>query len=511
MSLLKSAQEFDRKVRDNVARLDKRGDTWFRFPELVRSAKHSNLALDEYFSATSKEFGISYDDSVPWRDRIVSFSAKSQKEAALASLIVSRSGPGEAPAFTNLTVDAYEATASIELHEVQRQAIEMAMRHPFSIITGGPGTGKTTILRALTWILQTYDIALAAPTAKAAQRMTEQTGIEASTIHRLLLARGDGKFGHGSENTLAQNLVIIDECSMVDVDLFHALLVALRPEARVVLVGDADQLEPVGAGAPFRDLIASTLLPLTRLTKVFRQGSGSGIALNAVDVLAGKTPTQCADRPGFYHASKVQHPVEYTTRTALKTIPDKLAIPFEQIRVLAPLRKQVSELNSRFQALVNPPKSGKRQVQAHAGLLRVGDLVMQMKNDYALSILNGQTGRIVGVGRNGVDVDFDGNVVSISGRNAGRDRLDWLDHAWATTIHKAQGSEYRAVVLMMTPAASGMAKREMLYTAITRAKEVVVLVGPKAVYEQAVNQKETDKCRTMLQEFIRKELGFDDG
>ena len=380
----------------------------------------------------------------------------------------------------------------------QIEAIEAAATTGILLITGGPGTGKTTIVNG---ILSLYaqmglDCLLAAPTGRAAKRMTEVTGHDASTIHRLLEAgidphTGDLFFARDESNPLKADAVIVDEMSMVDVQLLHALLQAVPERARLILVGDPDQLPPVGPGFPFSDMLRSDLLPSVRLTEIFRQAQESLIVMNAHRVNRGEPPyLHDVKNDFFFLPSRSEDAVGQTIVGLCATrLPKNMGIPSDQIQVLTPTKKGPAgtvHLNKLLQASLNPAVPGKNERQFGDFLFREGDRVMQVRNNYDIlwkktdgsavgaGVFNGDIGTILKIDTpmETMTVVFDDRVVDYDFT-----QLNELEPAYAMTVHKSQGSEYRAVVLAAWNGSQYLLNRSVLYTAITRAKELLIIVG----------------------------------
>ena len=409
------------------------------------------------------------------------------------------------------TIEEIQREQGITYAPQQRQAVELAARTGVLILTGGPGTGKTTTVRGIVALFQKMglDIVLAAPTGRAAKRMSELTGMEAQTVHRLLgmswnEATHQVTFTKTEQEPLEADAVIVDEMSMVDLSLFSALLRALRPGTRLVLVGDADQLPSVGAGNVFSDLIRSGRVETVFLREVFRQAEQSAIIRNAHSVNLGEPPRLTNDQGDFFFLCRRDGERTLSTVVDLcrSRLPEKMGIPADQIQVLTPTRKGPSgtvSLNRSLQAALNPPKLDKRELQWGERLFREGDRIMQTRNDYDVvwekadgtvgtGMFNGDVGKIVQIDPSGewLTVDFDGRTALY-----GVEQLNEVDLAYAQTIHKAQGSEYRCVVLAAMPAAQSLMVRGVLYTALTRARELLILVGDDAaVRAMAANDRQ---------------------
>ena len=398
------------------------------------------------------------------------------------------------------TVEELESSQGLTYAPRQRQAVELAARTNVLILTGGPGTGKTTTVRGIVALFRKMglDIVLAAPTGRAAKRMSELTGMEAQTVHRLLgmswsESTRQVTYTKTEKEPLEAGVVIVDEMSMVDLSLFSALLRALRPGTRLVLVGDADQLPSVGAGNVFSDLIRSGRVETVFLREVFRQAEESAIIRNAHAVNMGEAPNLANNQGDFFFLCRRDPERTVTTLVELcKTrLPEKMGIPADQIQVLTPTRKGPAGtiyLNRCLQEALNPKEPGKRELLWGDRLFREGDRIMQTRNDYdavwekedgtvGTGVFNGDVGKILRIDDSGewLELDFDGRRAVY-----GVEQLNEVDLAYAMTIHKAQGSEYRAVVLSVMPAAPSLMVRGVLYTALTRARELLITVGDDA-------------------------------
>ena len=411
-----------------------------------------------------------------------------------------------------------EAANDIEYAPMQREAIALAAQNRMLVITGGPGTGKTTILKAVLALydeleLETY---LAAPTGRAAKRMSELCGTEASTIHRMLGAKmsEDGEtvvFGKDEEDKLACDALIIDECSMVDITLMHAILKALKPDCRILLVGDADQLPSVGPGNVFSDIIRSGVVPTVHLTEIFRQKADSRIVRNAHMIDRGEHPDFNENSGDFFRLRRMQGGSCVDTIVGLckKRLPENMKIPSNQIQVLSPSRKGETgtvNLNKCLQAALNPPDEGKKEKLFGETVFRVGDRVIQIKNNYdiawkdklgksGMGIYNGDIGTIVEIDTVSeyLKVDYDDRTALY-----GFEMLNELEHAWALTVHKSQGSEYRAVILSLNPVAQLLLTRSVLYTAVTRAKELLIMVGDDNVAHRMIDNHKQSRRYSAL-------------
>ena len=399
------------------------------------------------------------------------------------------------------TIDAIEKEQGVSYAPLQRQAIRMAAEGGVLLLTGGPGTGKTTSVRGIVALFERMglDVLLCAPTGRAAKRMGELCGKEAQTIHRLLgmswnEQTGDVTFTKNEKEPLEADAVIVDETSMVDLALMRALLAALRPGCRLVLVGDPDQLPSVGAGNVFGDLTRSERVATVALKDIFRQAERSAIVRSAHLVNEGRLPelqnTAASDFFFLPRRDSVRL-VDTVVELCRTRLPEKMHIPAESIQVLTATRKGdtgTAALNRALQAALNPAGAGRREKRFGDLVFREGDRVMQTRNDYDVlweredgtagaGIFNGDVGKILQIDPSGelISIVFDDRVATYTA-----DMLAELDMAYAMTVHKAQGSEYRAVIFVSAPAAPGLMVRGVLYTAITRARELLILVGDDA-------------------------------
>ncbi|MGE0713103.1 MAG: ATP-dependent RecD-like DNA helicase [Planctomycetota bacterium] len=396
-----------------------------------------------------------------------------------------------------------EEHADLSLTEAQAQAVGAALSHSLAIVTGGPGTGKTTIVRALVRLLRERGIAfaLAAPTGRAAKRLEEATGAPGSTLHRLLEwdPRGGG-FGRDADQPLDADLVVVDEASMLDQALYAALLRALPVGATLVLIGDVDQLPSVGAGNVLADLIASGAAEVVRLWEVFRQAAASRIVLAAHEVNQGRVPDLAvADAHADFFFVERDDP-EAARRTIVTLVQERIPQafrldPVRDVQVLAPMHRGTCGTEELNRAL-------KEALTGQGGdELGVGDKVMQLKNDYEHEVFNGDVGRVLGLdeGSGAVLVDFGGKEVLVP-----RSERSRLALAYCATVHKAQGSEYPAVVLPLLTEHYVMLQRNLLYTGLTRARRLAVLVGSRRAIELAVQNDRPARRRTYLGTRVRR-------
>lgn len=391
-----------------------------------------------------------------------------------------------------------------KLSEEQRAALQMAITHPVSILTGGPGTGKTTCLKALITSLEAQNkrYGLASPTGRAAKRLSEATDRPASTIHRLLQYSPVEGFKHHEENPLPLDFLIVDEASMLDLLLMHNLLKALRPGTQLLLVGDVDQLPAVGAGDVLRNLIKSGVIPVTRLSVIFRQAAHSQIITNAHLINQGQHPAFSKEKGDFYlfPCEDAQEAADWIVQIVSERIPQKFGFhPVHDIQVLAPLYRGpagVATLNERLQEKLNPPAAGKPERKLYGTLFRRGDKVMQIQNNYEKDVYNGDIGyvRSIDLIEQTLSVDFDGRAVTYDWSEA-----DQLTLAYVVSVHKAQGSEFPVVVMPVVTQHYTMLQRNLLYTAITRARKLCVLAGSRRAIHIAVNNNKVTQRFTALE------------
>ncbi|TAH66029.1 MAG: ATP-dependent RecD-like DNA helicase [Anaerolineaceae bacterium] len=425
-----------------------------------------------------------------------------------------------------------EDLTETSLDEQQRTAVKEAVYNGLLIITGGPGTGKTTTINAIIKLFEAegLSILLAAPTGRAAKRMSETTGYEAKTIHRMLelskLVQGDGNnytFERNETNPLETDVLIIDEMSMVDISLMNALLKAISVGTRLILVGDVNQLPSVGPGNVLKDIINSHCYNVVKLTKIYRQSEGSDIIVNAHKINAGEQINLNNKSMDFFMLKRSE--ADIITAVMINLIKNKLpkyvkATPFD-IQVLTPMRKGelgVEKLNKSLQTALNPASTEKREKEYHQGIFREGDKVMQVKNNYQLAweikssygitiqsgtgVFNGDAGIIkeINLFSEHLTVEFDDNrLVDYS-----FSQLDELELAYAVTIHKSQGSEYPAVVLPILDGPRLLFNRNLLYTAVTRAKNCVVIVGSEKMVKFMIDNRSEQSRYSRLSEQIRE-------
>lgn len=395
-----------------------------------------------------------------------------------------------------------------QLSEGQQQAVRTALRHPLSVLTGGPGTGKTTAIRALIAVLESSRkrYALASPTGRAAKRLAEASQRPASTIHRLLgYSPGEG-FRFNSDNPLPVDLLVVDEASMLDLLLAFHLLKALEPGTHLLLVGDVDQLPSVGAGDVLRDVIASNVAPVTRLEVIFRQAAGSHIIANAHRINHGELPLFPKDSQDFFlfPAESPEETADWVEQVVCERIPRRFGLdPLTEIQVLAPMYRGpagVTALNARLQAALNPPGALKPEKNLFGQIFRKGDRVMQTQNDYDKEVFNGDIGVIAGLDpvEHTLAVEIDGRRIEYDYSEA-----DALVLAYAISVHKSQGAEFPAVVMPLLTQHYLMLQRNLLYTAVTRAKKLAVLVGSPRAIAMAVRNDRVAHRHTALAERLQ--------
>lgn len=407
----------------------------------------------------------------------------------------------------------WEREAGIQLAEEQRQAVYTSLEHGVFVLTGGPGTGKTTVVKGILNVLEKAGcrILLAAPTGRAARRLADSAGHPAQTVHRLLEYQhiGDGfDFGKNDEDPLDAEAIIIDEASMLDINLTYHLLKAVQGGCRLIFVGDVDQLPSVGAGSVLQDMIRSGKMPVVRLENVFRQAEVSPIVRNAHKINHGQMPDfidEVKSEFGFREFSDENEAAEFVARTYAHLTQYE---DWRSVQVLSPMHKTpcgVQNLNRILQQYINPPCPEKAQIAILGNVLRVGDKVMQTRNNYEKDVFNGDIGRVFAIDNKTVTVLFpdrpEGELVTYS-QGEGEE----LQLAYAMSVHKSQGSEYPVVILLMVPSHYTMLQRNLLYTAVTRAKQRVLVVGSKRAVLTAVENDRTRRRYSLLAERLQENM-----
>ena len=479
---------------------------------------HVFLPREKLLLATAQLIGMTPDDLEPALDKLIDgFGVVQQTIAGVQGCYLPRlyqaetfvaerllsmvRTPVEQLSRADDAIAAIEREQGVSYAPAQRQAVLLAAQGGILLLTGGPGTGKTTSLRGIVALYERMglDVVLLAPTGRAAKRLGEVAGREAQTIHRALgmsynELTGQTAFKKNAQDPLEAHAVIVDEVSMVDIELMRSLLEALRPGSRMVLVGDPDQLPSVGPGNVLGDMLRSGVIPAVSLTQVFRQAEQSAIIRNAHAVNLGQPPQLDSNQGDFFFLCRrsPDRLVQTVVELCRDRLPRNMNIPADQIQVLSPTRKGAcgtAALNRALQAALNPPAAGKRQKQWGDVTFRVGDRVMQTKNNYDVlwekddgtagsGIFNGDVGVIQDIDSSGelIVLRFDDRTATYTA-----DLLSQLDMAYAITVHKSQGSEYPAVILVSAPAAPSLMVRGVLYTAITRARRMLIMVGDDTV------------------------------
>lgn len=449
---------------------------------------------------------------------------KAEKFIAERLVTLDRQAPAMGADNSERLISRTEYERGITYDEKQRDAISASLEDGIVIITGGPGTGKTTVIKAIISIFESLgmDVALAAPTGRAAKRMSEATSCEASTVHRLLCmeySEGEkARFMKNETDRLEEDAFILDEASMIDIYLMEAFLKAVKPASRIILIGDSDQLPSVGAGDLLHDLIKSGKFKTVNLTKIFRQDSESRIITNAHAINEGTVPELSNKNSDFFFMSRETD--EATASTIADLYKNRLPNKYgkrtaEKIQVMTPTRKGIcgtEGLNLMLQNTLNPHDGIKKEINFRGVIFRECDKVMQIKNNYSMiwekdgytgnGIFNGDIGTVTDIdtAEGKLTVDFDERICEYDFSS-----LEELEHAWAITVHKSQGSEYPIVILPLCSCAPMLLTRNLLYTAVTRAEKMVILVGKKSVLEQMVKNDRQAERFTGLPMFLKKQ------
>ncbi|MDR0975702.1 MAG: ATP-dependent RecD-like DNA helicase [Christensenellaceae bacterium] len=474
----------------------------------------NELCLDKYLVWVSRASG---DEGVA-----LSYYFNAEKRIADKIAILNQADPErEGDNYDDLIAE-YQEISKIKLHEKQKDAVSSAIKNGFSVITGGPGTGKTTIIKAILHIIKAEKktVRLLAPTGRAAKRMEDATGERASTIHRALgidaFGRDfNGRSGDAAEKFLREDVIIVDETSMCDVVLVAQLLARIMQGTSVVFVGDVDQLPSVGAGNVLCDIISSGVCPVVRLTEIYRQSEKSKIVVNAHLINKGEMPdiSNISDDFFFETAENPSEIKEKIVSLVLNRLPKFLKTETSQIQVLSPMKTGlagVNNLNIELQAALNPSENGKKERKVGETTFREGDRVMQIHNDYnqdwtrdgeeGSGVFNGDIGRITEINRhNGeVEIEFEDGRVAVYESGG----LQNITLSYAITVHKSQGCEFDAVVIPITTGAYMILTRNLLYTAVTRAKKLVMLVGSRENVQKMVANTYTSKRYSMLADLL---------
>jgi exodeoxyribonuclease V alpha subunit len=500
--------------------VDSGGNAYLTIDELTAKAREM-LALEEISETLSalvqsQRLVLETADFLGNKETAVYTPSLYQTECALANTLLRLLGspvPLSNPNKLDKWLRALIAQREVTLSEEQQQAVTLALTSRFSVLTGGPGTGKTTTTNTLVaaFEAQQKTVLLASPTGRAAKRLSEVTGREARTVHRLLEFTPEAHgFKHNAENPLDCDVLIVDECSMLDMVLTYSLLKAVPETAQVVFVGDVDQLPSVGPGNVLRDLIDSGQIPVARLTQIFRQAAQSLIITNAHAINQGRLPELPPPSEGkdcaWLDAEDPEEVADKVVAVVAKSLP-KRGFASSDVQVLTPMQRGSAGavvLNQRLQEILNPKQPEKPEVQRGARLFRPGDRVMQMRNNYDKGVYNGDIG-IVG------NIDHDEDTLAVHFTDAQGTTevtydfadLDELTLAYAVTIHKSQGSEYPAVVLALHTQHYMLLQRNLLYTALTRARQFAVLIGPQRAIQIAVRKRSDIRRHTRLKERLQ--------
>lgn len=417
-------------------------------------------------------------------------------------------------------IASYENEKGMRFAERQKEAIYMALQNGMSILTGGPGTGKTqtinSIIQCIQYVKKSAKIHLSAPTGKASKRMTELTGMEAKTIHRMINLNA---FDDGNDvDEIEGDLLVVDEASMVDAFVFYKLLSSVQGDTRILFVGDHNQLPSVGAGLILRDLINSEKIPTTKLNEIFRQAQNSQIVMNAHKIIEGKG-TEDIDDPMTFDKSKGDFYFlpqnerlkikDMLIRSVKRFLSDEYDYTIDDIQILSPMRKTeigVWEINKAMQDEFNPRDLDKVEYRVNEMfILREGDKVMQTTNNYDLDVFNGEIGKILSIFEND-EGDISIEVIYDEDKTVVYDEMcvEELTHAWCLTIHKSQGSEYPIVLMPIHPSHEHMLNKNLIYTGVTRAKKVVVMIGNKATLNKAIKRVDQTKRNSLIKEKLKK-------
>lgn len=494
-------------------------DTYILFDDLVKRASSPDILnihpdlVKEQLRVLTENGELKYDEGkiyLPYMYKI---------ESSVAMMIAQK---GINDMFDNsLSINDID-TNGVEYSPEQLNAIELSLKSKMTVITGGPGVGKTTILKGLLSIFtkHSFKVYLAAPTGRAAKRMSEATNMAAKTIHRLLKWK-DGEFTMNDKNPLDGDVLILDECSMINLNLMNSLMKAIPLRMKLIMVGDVDQLPSIGCGTVLKDIIDCGKIPVAKLTKIYRQGNESKIILNAHAINDGKMPDLSNPAGSDFYFFKIgdnDRIREQIIRLVTEAIPQKFNIPLSDIQVLTPMRKSSdilgsTQLNIALQEKINPES---KAIANSFFKLKIGDRVMQNKNNYELGVYNGDIGIVkkLSIEEGTISVRFFGENEDTVYDKA---NIDELELAYATTVHKSQGSEYPAVVIVATRSHYIMLQKQLFYTAVTRAKQLCIVVGGEDAIRIMVTTKPKDTRNSWLdkriiqsiEQLTDKEITFD--
>lgn len=464
--------------------------------DLIEEAIESELTGKEIIETTLEE------------ERAIFLSSLYHAERNIASLLRRNGAPPWPLIDTEKATEWVEKTLQISLAPSQKETLKSVLTSKIAIITGGPGVGKTTLVKSILKILEAkkVKISLCAPTGRAAKRLSESTGKEAKTIHRLLEVDPiQGKFTKDERNPLNCDLLVVDESSMIDVPLMHSLLKALPNHAALILVGDVDQLPSVGPGQVLKDSITSNQIPVFQLTEIFRQAKESHIITNAHNINAGRMPSFDNNPSSDFYFIECEEPeegLEIILKLVKERIPYRFKMdPLKDIQVLSPMNRGIlgtRSFNIELQKILNP--SQEPQVERFGWKYGVGDKIMQIENNYTKEIYNRDIGYVTQINLDAreITIDFEGRPVIYD-----FDELDEVTLAYATTIHKSQGSEYKCIILPLTTQHYPMLQRNLIYTGITRGKELVILVGQKKALYIGIHDKKNIKRYSKLRDWLQ--------